>query len=142
VSRVAFALLFVSCATPYALHFDRVERTVDPDVEVEATLDPANAREIVLTVHNLTAQPLQVAWGKIVLVDSDDAKTALKPESDLGWVLPSSTLTAQLSPFILPTAGDEAKALEARRFVLQIPMTVNDEARVVHCTFVAHAQPL
>jgi hypothetical protein len=142
VSRVALAFLLVSCATPYALKFERIERTSDPDVEVEATLDASNAREIVLTVHNLTARPLQVAWGKIVLLDPDDAKTALRPESDLGWVEPSQTLTAQLSPFTLPTAGDEAKALDARRYVLEIPMTVNDEARVVHCTFVAHAQPL
>jgi hypothetical protein len=139
---LAVGLLFASCATPYAYRFERVEQTDDSNLELSATLDPTAAHEIVLTVHNLSAQPLQVGWAKISLLVPGAEKAALRPESDLGWVAPGATVVAHLSPFTLPNAGDDAKAFDARRFELEIPMTVLDEPRIFRCPFVAHVAPL
>jgi hypothetical protein len=140
--RTAVGLLFASCATPYAYRFEPVGPPTDPDLELSAALDPSTGREIVLSVHNLTPQPLQVDWAKIAVVTSDAPKMALRPETDLGWVEPGATLVARLSPFILPGAGAEAKALDGHLFTVEVPVTVLETPRLVRCPFVAHAQPL
>ncbi len=141
-AALAALLMLSGCATSYAFQFERTDVPTDSDVTFEATLDPLLSRAISLTVHNLTQEPIEVGWTRVAVRAPDGTETRLRPDEDLGWVAPGQTLTAQLSPFTLPGAGEPAHALDGQRFELTIPLTVHNEPRMIHSQFTAHVRPL
>ena len=147
-------LASAGCATPYAYRFDLtdpraheagrpgVRDTIDdPDVSVAIELEPLGAAAVLLEVTNKTDQVLQVDWAQIAMLHPNAAVSSLRPDRDLGWVLPGTKQAAWLSPFVLPTQGVAAAAYNGQQLELVVPMTVRREARVYRYHFVVRAQP-
>jgi hypothetical protein len=148
-------LASAGCAAPYAYRFDMVDpgarytgrsgardSVEDADVGATVLLDPAAAAAVQLEVTNKSAEVLQIDWARITLRHADGTVSSLRPDGDLGWILPGRKQTAWLSPFVLPRDGPAAAAYEGQVLDLIVPMTVRREAKVYHYHFVVHAQPL
>ena len=141
-------LTSVGCATPYAYSF-RLENPGarpahapkpgdtldDTDVRIQLLVDPTGARAVLLDITNQTDQVLQVEWAKIVMKRSDGSSTSLRPETDLGWIVPGATTSTRLLPFALPSAGDQAAGYQGNHFELAIPMIVRREQRLYRYSF-------
>ena len=145
---VVVLLTSVGCATPYAYSF-RLENpgarpavapelrdTVDDsDIRAQLFVDPTGARAVFLDLTNKTDQVLQVEWAKIVMKRSDGSSTSLRPETDLGWIVPGATTSTRLLPFALPSAGDQAAGYQGNHFELAVPMIVRRERRLYRYSF-------
>jgi hypothetical protein len=155
--RLAMTALLASagCAAPYAYRFDLTDpgarftgrsgardSVEDADVRVVIEPDPTGVAAVLLEVTNKTAELLQIDWAQIELRHADGTVSSLRPDGDLGWILPGRQQAAWLSPFVLPQQGPAAAAYDGQRLELVVPMTVRREARAYHYHFVVHAQPL
>jgi len=156
LAGLALAALFASegCATTYAYHFDLTDPRAheggrpgsrdtvdDPDVSVAIELEPLGAAAVLLEVTNKTDQVLQVDWAQIAMRHPNGATSSLRPDGDLGWILPGTKQAAWLSPFVLPTQGVAAAAYNGQQLELVVPMTVRRETRVYRYPIVVRAQP-
>jgi hypothetical protein len=148
LQALALSLACVGCATPYAYSFHLEnqgarpaakpsEREVleDADVRAEIAVDPTGARAILLDLTNKTDQVLQVAWAQITMRRSDGSSTSPRPQLDVGWIRPGSTLSTRLVPFALPPAGSQAASYQGNRFELVVPMLVRREPRLYRYSF-------
>jgi hypothetical protein len=147
--------VFASCAPSYAYTFHLENRDVrasskpdgqegleDADLRVEILVDPTAARAIYLTLTNKTDQVLQVEWTNITMSGPGKGEVTLRPEMDLGWVLPGATVHTRLVPFALPPSGNQAAEYQGRRFELVLPVIVRREPRAYHYAFVATVEKL
>jgi len=150
MNRLAVGALLttVGCATPYAYSFhleNPAARTAqqpmsretleDADVRAEILVDPTGARAVLLELTNKTDQVLQVAWTQIAMKRSEGGATSLRPQMDLGWILPGATASTRLVPFALPPTGDEAVGYQGNHFELVVPMIVRRESRSYRYSF-------
>jgi hypothetical protein len=155
LQALALSFAYVGCATPYAysFHIEKQgarlvakpsEREVldDADVRVEIAVDPTGARAILLDLTNKTDQVLQVEWAQITMRRSDGSLTSPRPQLDLGWILPGSTLSTRLVPFALPPTGSQAASYQGNRFELVVPMIVRREPRVYRYSFAVTVRKL
>ena len=156
-AALALTVLLASagCAAPYAYRFDLADpgarytgrsgaRDSVDDADLGATmlLDPARTAAVLLEVTNKTTEVLQIDWAQITLRHADGSVSSLRPDGDLGWILPGRVQAAWLSPFVLPRQGPAAAAYDGQVLELVVPMTVRRDAKVYHYHFVVHAQPL
>ncbi len=138
----------VGCATPYAYTFHLEnqgaraaekphggEAIEDADVRAEILLDPTSARAILFDLTNKSDQVLQVEWAHITMRRSDGTATSLRPQEDLGWILPGATTSTRLVPFVLPRTGGEAASYQGNHFELVVPMIVHRESREYRYSF-------
>jgi hypothetical protein len=137
---LALALAFAGCASHYAYTFD-VPPLRDADVTAELVVDPA-VDAIALALTNRTEQVLQVGWADISVAGANGHALPLRPDSDLGWILPGATVSARLFPLALPRDGDAAAAYEGRRLELTVPVIVRRETRQLHYSLTAHVREL
>ena len=150
MNRLAVGALLttVGCATPYAYSFHLEnpgartaqqpksrETLEDADVRAEILVDPTGARAVLLELTNKTDQVLQVAWTQIAMKRSEGGATSLRPQMDLGWILPGATASTRLVPFALPPTGDEAVGYQGNHFELVVPMIVRRESRSYRYSF-------
>jgi hypothetical protein len=134
-------LVAAGCAPRYAYTFSRAEIVDDPDVHAEIIVDPA-ADSVALELTNKTDQVLQVAWAETSIVGKGGRATNLRPDVDLGWIRPGTTVAARLFPLALPRSGSAAAAYEGQRFDLSVPMIVRRESKQFHYALVAHVREL
>jgi hypothetical protein len=138
--RFLLPLVFAGCASTYAYTFHS-DHTDDADVTAAVRVD-APGQTVRLDVTNKTDQVLAVDWAKIWLTRADGSNAFLHPATDLGWLAPGETRTADLLPLVLPRHDDvAAPADNGRTFRLHIPMTVRHEPRVYRVDLVAQVKP-
>jgi len=152
VLRCVPALLLAGCATPYSYAFHLANKSAhqavnptvrdyveDADLRAEVAVKTGAYQSIELALTNKTDQVLQVKWDEAVLLQPDGGRYSPRPQTDLGWIKPGATQTAQLVPFVLP-AGDAAAAYDGKVFRLELPMIIRREAKLHHYTLSAHVQ--
>jgi len=150
MNRLAAGVLLttVGCATPYTYSFHlenpgartsqqpkSSETLEDADVRAEILVDPTQARAVRLELTNRTDQVLQVAWTQIAMNRFEGGATSLRPQMDLGWILPGATASTSLVPFSLPPTGDEAAGYQGNHFELVVPMIIRRESRSYRYSF-------
>ena len=148
-------LASLGCATPYAYSFhlqnqgarpvakpNQREVLDDADVRAEIFVDPTGARAVLLDLTNKTDQVLQVEWAQITMKRSDGSSTSLRPDVDLGWILPGATVSTRLVPFALPLSGDQAASYQGSRFELVVPMIVRRESKLYRYSFTVDTRPI
>ena len=110
VAVLGFVLLlgFAGCASQYAYDFHLTEPGVHPavkpggaetvedqDIRAEVLVDVA-AAAVLLDLTNKTDEVLEVEWAAITLTRSDGRVTSLRPDVDLGWIQPHTTVATRL----------------------------------------------
>ncbi len=149
---LALAVLVAACAPAnYYYNFDIAEPNAknspspqgrdvieDADVKAEILVDPTSFQAILLDLTNKTDQTMGVNWDQISIINPDGVATAVKPDSQLGWIQPGTKIVARLLPFTLPSQGAAATAYDESKFVLVVPMVVRGQQKDVRYHLVSH----
>jgi hypothetical protein len=143
------------CATTYQYTFHLENRTARPgsrpgdrdvlddaDARAEILVDPVGERAVLLDLTNKTDQVLAVEWTKIVLTSADGSRTTPRPDVDLGWIRPGTTVRARLIPFALPPSGEPAARYQGWHFTLDVPVIVRRERKTYRYNLVATLQEM
>jgi hypothetical protein len=140
-SRYAYTFQLTDPGAHHATSAGESDAIEDADLKAEILVDPT-ADALVLDLTNKTDQVLQIDWAKIAIARPSGNTTTLRPDVDLGWLLPGAHTAAKLFPIALPRSGRAAVANEGRAFRLSVPAIVRREVRVYHFTLVAHVREL
>jgi hypothetical protein len=130
------------CATHYRYEFEladpgHAEAFEDALVKAHLVVD-GDAIRFELT--NKTDEILQVEWNKIRLARGDGTTTALHPATDLGWIAPGASATAELVPLAFPHVGDAAAAYQNRTLELAVPVIIERESSTYRFHFIVHVR--